>query len=56
VDSIKPIGLPDITLQLARKSGFLGILDLLKIAKHSKTENTYLARFHYIPGKRRPRP
>jgi hypothetical protein len=34
VDSIEPIGLPDITPELARASGFLGVLDLLKVAKH----------------------
>jgi hypothetical protein len=49
VDSIKPIGLPDITPQLARESGFLGIVDLLKVAKHGKGENIYLIRFHYVP-------
>ena len=53
VDSIDPIGLPDITPQLARASGFLGVLDLLKIAKHGKGENIYLVRFHYIPPARR---
>jgi len=51
VDSIEPIGLPDITPQLARESGFLGVLDLLKIAKHGKGENIYLVRFHYMPSK-----
>ena len=49
VDSIEPIGLPDITPQLARASGFLGVLDLLKVAKHGKGENIYLVRFHYVP-------
>src|ERR1700736_4913884 len=49
VDSIEPIGLPDITPQLARESGFLGVLDLLKVAKHGKGENIYLVRFHYVP-------
>jgi hypothetical protein len=49
VDSIEPIGLPDITPQLARASGFLGVLDLLKVAKHGKGERIYLVRFHYIP-------
>src|SRR5262247_93608 len=53
VDSIEPIGFPDITPQLARASGFLGVLDLLKIAKHGKGENIYLVRFHYIPPKAR---
>ncbi len=53
VDSIEPIGFPDITPGLARQSGFLGVLDLLKIAKHGKGENIYLVRFHYIPPERR---
>jgi hypothetical protein len=48
VDSIKPIGFPDITPQLARASGFLGIIDLLKVAKHGKSDNIYLVRFHYV--------
>lgn len=49
VDSIEAIGFPDITPQLARASGFLGVLDLLKVAKHGKGDNIYLIRFHYIP-------
>jgi len=49
VDSIEPIGLPDITPALARESGFLGLVDLLKVAKHGKGENIYLIRFHYVP-------
>jgi hypothetical protein len=51
IDSITPIGLPDITPELARESGFLGVIDLLKIAKHGKGERIYLIRFHYIPPK-----
>jgi hypothetical protein len=51
IDSIEPIGLPDITPALARASGFLGVLDLLKIAKHGQGQNIYLIRFHYIPPK-----
>jgi len=51
VNSIEPICLPDITPQLARESGFLGVLDLLKVAKHGKGEKIFLARFHYIPPK-----
>lgn len=49
VDSIEPIGFPDITSTLAQESGFLGVLDLLKVAKHGKGERIYLIRFHYIP-------
>ncbi len=48
VDSVEPIGLPDITPQLARESGFLGVLDLLKVAKHGRGEKIYLIRFHYL--------
>ena len=54
VDSIEPIGFPDITPRLARASGFLGVLDLLKVAKHGKGENIYLIRFHYIAPRTRP--
>jgi len=49
VDSIEQIGFRDITPELARASGFLGVLDLLKVAKHGKGENIYLVRFHYVP-------
>jgi len=55
VDSIDPIGFPDITPELARESGFLGVLDLLKVAKHGRGENIYLIRFHFVRprGKRK---
>ncbi|MGD0730588.1 MAG: ASCH domain-containing protein [Terracidiphilus sp.] len=49
IESITPIGFPDITPELARESGFLGVVDLLKVAKHGKGENVFLIRFHYIP-------
>src|SRR5690242_7305480 len=49
IDSIDQIGFADITPQLARASGFLGILDLLKVAKHGKGDRIYLIRFHYLP-------
>ena len=58
VDSIEPIGFPDITPQLARESGFLGVIDLLKVAKHGPGENVYLIRFRYVPpgaGEQAPR-
>ena len=49
VDSITLIGFPDITPELARESGFTGVLDLLKIAKHGSGDRIYLIRFHYVP-------
>lgn len=48
IESITPIGFPDITPELARESGFLGVVDLLKVAKHGKGSNIYLIRFHYV--------
>jgi hypothetical protein len=54
VDSIQPIAFQDITPELARESGFLGLIDLLKVAKHGAGENIYLIRFHFIgPGTKR---
>jgi hypothetical protein len=58
VDSIEQIALYDITHQLAIESGFLGVIDLLKVAKHGPGDNVYLIRFHYVPplsGKPVPR-
>lgn len=56
VESIEPMGLLEITPELARESGFLGLIDLLKVAKHGKGDNVYLVRFHYIPPRgSRPR-
>jgi len=56
IDSIEPMGLFEITPELARESGFLGLVDLLKVAKHGKGENVYLVRFHYInPSSKRKR-
>ena len=48
VDSIQAIGFPDISPEVARESGFLGVLDLLKVAKHGRGDNIYLIRFHYV--------
>jgi len=55
IDSIEPIRFPDITPALARESGFLGVLDLLKVAQHGKGENIYLIRFHYLPPRKKSR-
>jgi len=55
VDLIIPIELADVTPQLARASGFKGVVDLLKVAKHGRGENVYLVRFHYVAPPRRRR-
>lgn len=48
VESIMPISLSDITPALARQSGFEGVIDLLKTAKHGSGTNVYLLHFHYL--------
>ena len=47
VTSIREIDLADVTPALARRSGFLGVVDLLKVAKHGRGENVYLVEFEY---------
>jgi hypothetical protein len=50
VTSIREISMHDITPDLARRSGFLGVVDLLKVAKHGPGERVYLVQFVYRPG------
>ena len=50
VESIRRIALGDVTGELARQSGFEGVVDLLKVAKHGSGTNVYLVDFHYVPG------
>ena len=55
IDSIESISFTDITPELARESGFEGVIDLLKVARHGAGEYVYLVRFHYLPlGSGRP--
>ena len=47
VDSLLEIELADITGELARRSGFKGVVDLLKVAKHGRGQRIFLVEFHY---------
>jgi hypothetical protein len=47
VDSIESIDLAEVSGDLARRSGFKGLLDLLKVARHGSGEHIYLITFHY---------
>ena len=49
VIALRQIELIDITPQLARASGFEGVVDLLKTAKHGRGEKVYLVDFEYRP-------
>jgi hypothetical protein len=51
VDRLSEIGFDDITPTLARESGFSGVADLLKVAKHGSGETVYLVEFHYESGR-----
>jgi hypothetical protein len=48
IESIERIALEDITGELARRSGFAGVIDLLKVARHGGGSNIYLVEFQYI--------
>jgi hypothetical protein len=50
VTSIRQISLSDVTPALARRSGFAGVVDLLKVAKHGPGEKVYLVEFEYRPA------
>jgi hypothetical protein len=50
VTSIREIRHDDITPALARRSGFLGVVDLLKVAKHGPGERVFLIEFIYRDG------
>lgn len=38
------------TCRLARESGFSGVAELLKVAKHGSGECVHLVEFHYEDG------
>lgn len=48
VTSLLEISLADITPALARRSGFAGIVELLKTAKHGAGRRVFLVEFRYV--------
>ena len=55
VDKMFEVRLDDLTPTLARRSGFVSIVDLLKTAKHGAGERVFVIDFHY-EGKGGARP
>jgi hypothetical protein len=47
VTSVREIGWERITPELARRSGFDSVEDLLSVAKHGRGENVYLVEFEF---------
>jgi hypothetical protein len=61
VSAVTELSLEDITPALARRSGFAGVVDLLKTAKHGPGRRVFLIEFRYeapgrAPERRRPDP
>ncbi|MFI4976815.1 MAG: hypothetical protein ACHP84_19960 [Caulobacterales bacterium] len=48
VTALREIALSDVTPELARRSGFTGLVDLLKVAKHGPGERVFLVEFRYL--------
>ena len=48
VQAIRQISIADITGELARQSGFKGVVDLLKVARHGSGTSVYLIDFEFI--------
>jgi hypothetical protein len=48
VTAVTEMSLEDITPALARKSGFMGLVDLLKTAKHGPGRRVFLVEFRYV--------
>jgi len=49
IESIREIALQDVTGDLARRSGFEGVIDLLRVARHGRGTKVYLVEFSYVP-------
>jgi hypothetical protein len=47
VTDLCEIGLADVTPELARRSGFSGVVELLKVAKHGAGRRVFLIEFRY---------
>jgi hypothetical protein len=47
VTAILEMSLADITPELARRSGFSGVVELIKIAKHGSGRRVFLVEFRY---------
>ena len=57
VTSVLEMSLADVTPSLARRSGFVGVVDLIKIAKHGPGRRVFLIEFRYVkPSKRKRSP
>jgi len=55
VTKLSEMSLADVTPEMARRSGFSGIVDLLKVAKHGAGRRVFFVEFRFVPpSKDRP--
>ena len=52
VTKIFEVSLADVTPALARESGFSGVVELLKVAKHGAGRRVFVIEFRYDDGRR----
>lgn len=48
VTKLRELALSDITPDLARRTGFSGVVELLKVAKHGAGRRVFLVEFRYL--------
>ena len=53
VTKIFEVSLAEVTPDLARASGFAGVVDLLKVAKHGPGRRVFVIEFRYEPVRKR---
>jgi hypothetical protein len=56
VTAIREPAIDDITPALARRSGFAGVVELLKVAKHGAGERVFLVDFRWLGARPPPSP
>jgi hypothetical protein len=53
VTKLFEVSLADVTPELARRTGFAGVVDLLKVAKHGAGRRVFIIEFQYLQRPRR---
>ena len=59
VTKIFEVSVADVTPELAQQSGFVGVVDLLRVAKHGPGRRVFVIEFRYVqsrPARGRPNP
>lgn len=49
VTKLLEVSIADITPELARRSGFAGVVELLRVARHGAGRRVFVVEFRYLP-------